>query len=119
MLIERCVIVNAYHGASSADTGAKLFIHDSIFRRNLIVRNADKPLVANGYTYPGMLPFCIRDSRIYFNTWSENGGGGFSINDPTRDGERVLNNVFKNNIWRKIQCPLLWQKLKPLSASGT
>ncbi|MBQ4337566.1 MAG: right-handed parallel beta-helix repeat-containing protein [Lentisphaeria bacterium] len=101
MLIERCIIVNAYHGASSADTGAKLFIHDSIFRRNLIVRNADTPLVANGYTYPGMPPFCIRDSRLYFNTWSENGGGGFSVNDPTRNGERVLNNVFKNNIWSR------------------
>ena len=101
MLIERCVIVNAYHGASSADTGAKLFIHNSIFRRNLIVRNADIPLVANSYTYPGMPPFSIRDSRLYFNTWSENGTGGLSIYDAWQGEQRVLNNVFKNNIWSR------------------
>lgn len=100
-LIERCIIVNAYHGASSADTGAKLFIHNAIFRRNLIVRNADIPLVANSYTYPGMPPFSIRDSRLYFNTWSENGTCGFSFNDAWTGEKRVLNNVFKNNIWSR------------------
>ena len=101
MLIERCVVVNAYHGASSADTGGKLFIHNSIFRRNLIIRNADLPIVANSYTYGNMPPFSIRDSRVYFNTWSENGGGGFSFNDAWKGDRLVLNNVFKNNIWSR------------------
>jgi len=98
ILIERCAVVNAYHGASSADTGAKLFVHGSIFRRNVIVNNADGPLVANSYTYPGYPPFSIRDSRVYFNTWSANGSWGLSLSD-FRNPNRVVNNVFKNNIW--------------------
>lgn len=98
-LIERCAVVNAYHGSSSADTGAKLFIRNSIFRRNLIVRNADTPLVAGSYSYPGFPPFGIQNSRFYGNTFAANGGAGWAFGEFPKGDAVVVNNVFKNNLW--------------------
>ncbi|MGE4565031.1 MAG: hypothetical protein AB7F32_09175 [Victivallaceae bacterium] len=98
-LIENNVITNALFGSGNADSSAKLFIHDSIFRRNVIFRNSGNPLAASSYKYQQMAPFSIRRSRVYFNTWSGNSGSAWSFADLAGPDKIVRDNVFKNNIW--------------------
>lgn len=103
MLIEGNVITNGFMGSGSADGRAKLFIIDSIFRRNVIHRNWYMPLVINAYHYQGFPePFSMRDSRLYNNTWYRNHDGAFQMSDLGGDDwERdhyVEGNIFANNI---------------------
>lgn len=102
MLIEGNVITNGFMGSGSADGRAKLFIIDSIFRRNVIHRNWYMPLVINSYHYRGFPdPFSMRGSRLYNNTWYRNHDGAFQMVDFTGEGELdhyVANNIFANNI---------------------
>lgn len=102
MLIEGNVITNGFMGSGSADGRAKLFIIDSIFRRNVIHRNWYMPLVINSYHYRGFPePFGMYDSRLYNNTWYRNHDGAFQMADYGGEAERehyVANNIFVNNI---------------------
>ncbi len=98
-LIENNIITNALFGSGNADSSAKLFVHDSIFRRNVIFRNSGNPLAAYSYQYEQMAPFSIRRSRIYFNTWSGNSGSAWSFAELVGREKIVRDNVFKNNIW--------------------
>ncbi len=98
-LIENNVITNSLFGSGNADSSAKLFVHDSIFRRNVIFRNSGNPLAASSYKYQQMAPFSIRRSRIYFNTWSGNSGSAWSFAELSGPDKIVRDNVFKNNIW--------------------
>ncbi len=103
MLIEGNVITNGFMGSGSADGRAKLFIIDSIFRRNVIHRNWYMPLVINSYFYEGFgEPFGMIDSRLYNNTWYRNHDGAFQMVDIVGgDWERehyVAGNTFLNNI---------------------
>ncbi len=103
MLIEGNVITNGFDGSGSADGRAKLFIVDSIFRRNLIFRNWYMPLVINSYHYPGFpAPFAMLNSRLYNNTWYRNHDGAFEMADYSGEGELehyVDGNIFANNIF--------------------
>jgi len=100
VLMERCVITNAYEGSGSFDGRAKLFTYDGIFRYNLIMRNGYCPLVINAYRYYDMPPFGMKRSRLYFNTWYLNQDCGWQMVDMSRkDGVYMVeNNVVKNNI---------------------
>ena len=100
VLMERCVVTNAFEGSGSFDGRAKLFTIDGIFRYNLIMRNGYCPLVINAYRYHDMPPFGMKRSRLYFNTWYMNQDCGWQMVDMgKKDGTfMVENNVFKNNI---------------------
>ncbi|MBQ7394618.1 MAG: hypothetical protein IJV89_09765 [Lentisphaeria bacterium] len=100
VLMERCVITNAFEGSGSFDGRAKLFTIDGIFRYNLIMRNGFCPLVINAYRYQDMPPFGMKRSRLYFNTWYMNQDCGWQMVDMgKKDGTfMVENNVVKNNI---------------------
>ncbi len=105
MLIEGNVITNGFDGSGSADGRAKLFIIDSIFRRNLVFRNWYMPLVINAYQWPGHPeadPFSMARSRLYHNTWYRNHDGAFQLSDyggQSRRDHWVYGNVFANNIF--------------------
>ncbi|MGC9318086.1 MAG: hypothetical protein ACP5KN_08630 [Armatimonadota bacterium] len=105
MLVEGNVITNGFDGSGSADGRAKLFIIDSIFRRNLIFRNWYMPLVINAYQRPGHPeadPFSMARSRLYHNTWYRNHDGGFQLSDYGGESRRehwVYDNTFANNIF--------------------
>ena len=79
VLMERCVITNAFEGSGSFDGRAKLFTIDGIFRYNLIMRNGFCPLVINAYRYEDMPPFGMKRSRLYFNTWYMNQDCGWQM----------------------------------------
>ncbi len=96
-LIERNLITNSLFGSGNADSSAKLFVHDSIFRHNVIFRNSGNPLAASSYKYGEMNPFSIRDTRLYSNTFHANSGSAWSFADMPE--KIVKNNVFKNNIF--------------------
>ncbi len=105
VLMERCLIVNAFRGTASAMSMAKIFMVDSIFRRNVVLRNGGAPLEARAYQYNDgvtvLPPFGLRGSRIYHNTFFRNlehalvFGNGLSPELP----DLTLDNEFKNNIF--------------------
>ena len=104
LLMERCVVTNGFDGAGSADGRAKLFVVDSIFRRNIIYRNHYGPLVINAYKVRGgETIFEMTRSRIYHNTWFRNHEYGFQMvdyGDPEKTGRHyVAGNIFQNNIF--------------------
>lgn len=101
LLMEECVITNGFDGSGSADGRAKLFVIDSIFRRNVIYRNYYGPLVINSYRYEQEQPWGMMRSRLYHNTWYRNHEYGFEMVD---DGDKpephmVAGNVFQNSIF--------------------
>jgi len=104
-LIENNVITNGFDGSGSADGRAKLFIIDSIFRRNLIYRNWYGPLVINAYkatSQRDLEPFSMARSRLYHNTWYRNQDYGFEMSDHSREEgatKYVTGNAFVNNIF--------------------
>ena len=101
LLMEECVITNGFDGSGSADGRAKLFIIDSIFRRNVIYRNYYGPLVINAYKYHELPTFGMMRSRLYHNTWFRNHEYGFEMVDRGRqpDPHMVHGNVFQNNVF--------------------
>lgn len=101
LLMEQCVITNGFNGSGSADGRAKLFVLDSIFRRNVIHRNHYGPLVINSYKYGDMDAFAMLRSRLYHNTWYRNHHYGFEMIDLGREPEQhfVADNAFLNNIF--------------------
>jgi hypothetical protein len=104
VLVEDCVITNGFDGSGSADGRAKLFIVESIFRRNIIFRNHYGPLVVNAYQVAGTPMFRMDHSRIYQNTWCHNDENGFEmVAEDTALVEgarpRLIDNVFKNNLF--------------------
>ncbi len=101
-LIEGNIITNGFDGSGSADGRAKLFVIDSIFRRNVIARNAYGALIINSYQYKGFpAPFSMARSRLYQNTWYRNHDCGFEMSDLGKDPDPhyVTGNVFANNIF--------------------
>lgn len=100
VLMERCVVTNAFEGSGSFDGLAKLFVFDSIFRNNLIIRNGYAPISLGSYQYQDMPPFGVLNSRFYNNTWFRNQDYGVSLGDNGRDPKPHMNrnNVLKNNI---------------------
>ena len=101
LLVEECVITNGLDGSGSADGRAKLFIIDSIFRRNVIYRNYYGPMVINSYKYQDLRAFGMMRSRIYHNTWYRNHEYGYQMVDLGRepDPHMVAGNIFQNNIF--------------------
>ncbi|NOZ22013.1 MAG: DUF1565 domain-containing protein [Planctomycetes bacterium] len=104
ILMEGCIVTNGFDGAGSADGRAKLFIVDSIFRRNVIYRNYYGPLVINAYQWRGHEKiFEMTRSRIYHNTWFRNHEYGFQMSDNGKWEEAgrhfVAGNIFQNNIF--------------------
>lgn len=99
-LIENCVVTNGFDGSGSADGRAKLFIIDSIFRRNVIYRNAYGPIVANAYKYQDLPTFGIERSRLYNNTFAYNLDYAIQLADIGGDHRHMIHgNVVKNNIF--------------------
>lgn len=101
LLMEACVITNGFEGSGSADGRAKLFVVDSIFRRNVIYRNYYGPLVINSYKYGRDTPWAMKHSRLYHNTWYRNHEYGFEMVDYGEKPQEhmVAGNVFQNNIF--------------------
>ncbi len=101
VLMEECVVTNGLDGSGSADGRSKLFVIDSIFRRNLIYRNYYGPLVINSYKYGDEEAFALLRSRLYHNTWYRNHMYGFEMVDLGEhpDPHRVAANVFQNNVF--------------------
>ncbi len=101
LLVEECVITNGFDGSGSADGRAKLFIIDSIFRRNVIYRNHYGPLVINAYKYQDLPTFGMMRSRLYHNTWYRNHEYGYEMVDLGRepDPHYVTGNIFQNNVF--------------------
>lgn len=101
LLVEQCVITNGFDGSGSADGRAKLFIVDSIFRRNVIHRNHYGPLVINAYKYGDLPTFGMLRSRVYHNTWYRNHEYGFEMVDNGREPypHMVAGNVLQNNVF--------------------
>ncbi|HCU34086.1 MAG TPA: hypothetical protein DGT21_01190 [Armatimonadetes bacterium] len=102
LLVEQCIITNGFDGSGSADGRAKLFIIDSIFRRNVIYRNHYGPLVINAYKYEDLPTFGMMRSRLYHNTWYRNHEYGYEMvdnGDQNPDPHYVTGNIFQNNIF--------------------
>lgn len=101
LLVEECVITNGFDGSGSADGRAKLFIIDSVFRRNVIYRNYYGPLVINSYKWQDLEPWGMIRSRLYHNTWYRNHEYAFQMADLGRepDPHMVAGNVFQNNVF--------------------
>ena len=101
LLVEDCVITNGFDGSGSADGRAKLFIIDSIFRRNVVYRNYYGPMVINAYKYEDLPTFGMMRSRLYNNTWARNHEYGYEMVDLNQkpDPHMVHGNVFQNNIF--------------------
>ena len=104
VLMERCLVTNGFDGSGSADGRAKLFILDSIFRRNVIYRNHYGAICATAYTYETLPTFGMVDSRLYHNTWYRNHDFGLQLTDQSRQpdshmsrGNVLLNNLFADN----------------------
>ncbi len=100
VLMERCVVTNAFEGSGSADGRAKLFTIDSIFRNNLIMRNGYGPLVINAYKYHELPTFGMINSRLYNNTWYKNQDCAWQMvdNGTKPEPHMVRGNIVKNNI---------------------
>ncbi|MBO5688764.1 MAG: DUF1565 domain-containing protein, partial [Lentisphaeria bacterium] len=101
VLMERCIITNAFEGSGSMDGSAKLYINDAIFRYNLILRNGYGPLGMGGYRYRDWPRFFTTGLRFYNNTFFDNqdcamGMGGDSFD---KDYTCFRNNLFMNNIY--------------------
>lgn len=107
VLFERNLVTNGYDGSNSADGRAKIFYHDSIFRRNLIIRNSSAPLVFNSYfdIYFDNITHVLKNNRFYHNTFAFNNGPGIELYEfwgkpaetpdyPTLTGNRFFNNLF-------------------------
>jgi len=101
LLVEECVITNGFDGSGSADGRSKLFIIDSIFRRNVIYRNYYGPLVINSYKYGDLPTFGMMRSRLYHNTWYRNHEYGCEMVDRGKDPDphMVHGNIFQNNVF--------------------
>ncbi len=101
VLMERCVVTNAFEGSGSFDGQAKLFLNESIFRNNLVLRNGYSPLVIGGYQYADMPNFTSMNSRYYANTFYRNEDSAMAANGDTSDQSKTCfrNNIFKNNIF--------------------
>jgi hypothetical protein len=101
LLMEACVITNGFEGSGSADGRAKLFVIDSILRRNVIYRNYYGPLVINSYKWEVNRPWGMKRSRLYHNTWYRNHEYGFEMRDLGTNPEvhMVTGNIFQNNIF--------------------
>jgi len=101
LLMEACVITNGFEGSGSADGRAKLFVIDSIFRRNVIYRNYYGPLVINSYKWEMNKAWELKQSRLYHNTWYRNHEYGFEMVDYGEKPQEhmVAGNVFQNNIF--------------------
>ncbi|MGQ9731959.1 MAG: hypothetical protein ACUVX8_11900, partial [Candidatus Zipacnadales bacterium] len=101
LLMEGCVITNGFDGSGSADGRAKLFIIDSIFRRNVIYRNYYGPLVINSYQWETTEPWGMMRSRLYHNTWALNYEYGYEMIDLGENPEThyVAGNIFRNNVF--------------------
>ena len=101
LLMEACVITNGFEGSGSADGRAKLFVVDSIFRRNIIYRNYYGPLVINSYKWETNKAWEMKRSRLYHNTWYRNHEYGFEMVDYGQKPQEhmVAGNVFQNNIF--------------------
>lgn len=99
VLIEQCVITQAFDGANSADTRAKLLVRDAIFRHNLVHHNYGGPLAASVWDVKGYFPkIVLRRSRMYHNTYVDNYEEAFGLGEPrghTGLG-KVVDNVFQN-----------------------
>jgi len=101
LLMEACVITNGFEGSGSADGRAKLFVIDSIFRRNVVYRNYYGPLVINSYKWETNQPWGMMRSRLYHNTWYRNHEYGFEMVDLGQNPKEhmVTGNVFQNNVF--------------------
>lgn len=101
VLMERCVVTNAFEGSGSFDGLAKLYLNDSIFRNNLIIRNGYMPIGIGGYQYADMPNFTSTNSRYYHNTFHRNQDAGISFGGDNRDIAKTClrSNIFKNNIF--------------------
>jgi len=102
MLVEECVITNGFDGSGSADGQGKLFVIDSIFRRNVIYRNYTAPLAARAYKHRrSPAPFSMLRSRFYNNTWYRNHACAVEMRDLGAKPEqhRISGNIFQNSIF--------------------
>lgn len=104
LLMERCVITNGFDGSGSADGRAKLFIIESIFRRNVVLRNHYDALAVNLYRYADEPPFRMAHARIYQNTWYHNFGSALELltEQSYRDrppAEGAVDNIVQNNLF--------------------
>ncbi len=101
LLMEECLVTNGFDGSGSADGRAKLFVVDSIVRRNLIWRNWAGPLVINSYKYGDLPVWEMAGSRVYHNTWYRNFEHGFEMIDLDAQPKphRVRDNEFRNNLF--------------------
>lgn len=108
LLVEQCVVTQAFDGSNSADGRAKFFARDAIFRRNLIHHNYAGPMAAFAWARPDedserFFPvLALRRSRFYHNTWVHNFEPAWRLGDAvTRSpGDSVIEgNVFQNEIY--------------------
>ena len=101
VLMERCIITNAFEGSGSFDGSAKLYINDAIFRRNLILRNGYGPLGLGGYRYRDWPRFFTTGLRFYNNTFFDNQDFAMSMGGDSFDKgyTSFRNNLFMNNIY--------------------
>ncbi len=103
LLFEDNIVTNGFDGSGSADGRAKLFVIDSIVRRNLIYRNWYGPMVINAYKYrTDAEPFGMKRSRVYHNVFFRNHQYGYEMSDLSRDPNQpkmVFGNLFVNNIF--------------------
>ncbi|MCP4593778.1 MAG: hypothetical protein GY842_23850 [bacterium] len=101
LLMEECVVTNGFNGSGSADGRAKLFLVDSIFRRNLVYRNYYGAACIASFQTDDLPPWSMTGSRLYHNTWVGNHEFGFQMKDfgALPRPHRVANNVLQNNIF--------------------
>ena len=101
LLMERCVVTNAFEGSGSMDGTAKLYPDDSIVRYNLVLRNGYKPVGTGGYQFADLPRFTSRNSRYYFNTFYRNEDAAWTATGDNVDLNKTCyrNNIIKNNIF--------------------
>jgi len=89
-LIENNVITGAMNSGGSAGSAAKVLIVDSIFRRNLVVKNWNGPLSCYPYQPEDAPHFRVERSRLYNNTLCYNATHAWSAG---------VDSYFNDNIW--------------------
>ena len=101
LLMERCVVTNAFEGSGSMDGAAKLFTDNSIVRYNLVLRNGYHPVGTGGYQYADMPRFTTLNSRFYFNTFYRNEDSAWAATGDNVDLSKTCyrNNIIKNNVF--------------------
>ncbi len=99
LLVEQCVITQAFDGANSADSRAKFLARDAIFRHNLVHHNYGGPLAATVWDPQDFFPkLALRRTRIYHNTYADNYEETWGFGQPQgqRGQGQVSDNVFQN-----------------------